>query len=341
MRFTNIHFNSLFLLSIIGSFFFECNVVSTKKIGLLLNNKKLMNREKNKLENIKGESIEKNLYNKREQLKKSDDENLHNRKSLKESNQLLEIPLNLHSNGVTGNFTIVSFLDNEYEVYNRITKQFTYYNVSSPFDEFQIAKNIKCNLDNCKYPNVCLNDNMCGCDNHFANIKTTNNNRIKNCDYLRKSPIITSILELIVPGAGFFYSGSLKYAVLKFLFGVIVITLLFLQVCGTFKNSENNIENIVVKENQEKDEMITNKQLYTETIIEEDNAMKALKNKITFDKNTQNNTFNKNFNLNLLIISSVTLLIWLFIDFVMIGMRINKDGNGVGFTIYANYGNSS
>jgi len=68
--------------------------------------------------------------------------------------------------------------------------------------------------------------------------------------------------------------------------------------------------------------------------------MKALHKKITLDKDVDNNSFKQNLNLYLLIISSLALLIWLFIDFVLIGLRIAKDWSGIGFTIYSNYGNS-
>jgi len=53
--------------------------------------------------------------------------------------------------------------------------------------------------------------------------------------------------------------------------------------------------------------------------------MKALHKKITLDKDVDNNSFKQNLNLYLLIISSLALLIWLFIDFVLIGLRIAKD----------------
>jgi hypothetical protein len=46
--------------------------------------------------------------------------------------------------------------------------------------------------------------------------------------------------------------------------------------------------------------------------------MKALHKKLTLDKDVDNNSFRQNLNLYLLIISSLALLIWLFIDFVLI-----------------------
>jgi hypothetical protein len=105
--------------------------------------------------------------------------------------------INLNENNfpyiINENFTFVSFNDYEFEVLNRITKQNTHYNISSPFDEFQIAKNIKSNIDNCIYPDVCLNDDMFGCDNHNTNILYSKI-KIKHREYIRKSPISTFIL---------------------------------------------------------------------------------------------------------------------------------------------------
>ncbi len=191
------------------------------------------------------------------------------------------------------------------------------------------------------YPNICLSNYMCGCDNHFANTKSQINNQIKYCTYLRKSPIITSILEIIMPGSGFIYSGSMKYGIFKFSYGLFVFILLSLQVCKVFRDKKDDLENNNSNKNLQEYYNIPYKHsIITYSKIKENNLMINLHDKITEDKDSENNSFNQNFNLYLLIICYVVLLIWLFIDFVLIGMRINKDGNGVGFTIYANYGNS-
>lgn len=333
MRLKITYFNSLFLLTIIGSLFLDMNIIFSKKVGLLLNNKKHSNQNKtefsikeNKLTNFRNDKI-KNNFNK-EDLQK-------------ESTSFRNFPIVDSLNKETGNHTIVSFYDNEYEIFNRITKQYTYYNISSPFDEYQIVKNIECNMNNCMYPNVCLNNNMCGCDNHFANTKSQNNNKIKFCDYFRKSPIITSVLELIIPGAGFLYSGCIKYGLLKLFFGFLVMILLVIEICKVFRDKNDNLDESTLNASLEGEFNPSFKQSLKDTRIKEKNVINAIHKKIKFKRDSENNSFKQNLNQYLLIISSLTLLIWLFIDYVMIGMRIKKDGNGVGFTIYANYGNSN
>lgn len=83
----------------------------------------------------------------------------------------------------------------------------------------------------------------------------------------------------------FFFSVCDKYDLLKFLFGVIVIILLFIQVRKNIGRNEENLEEIIIYKNQDGDYNLYNKVLFVETKKKEENHnIKAPDKKITSEK---------------------------------------------------------
>lgn len=229
------------------------------------------------------------------------------------------ISLSTKQTNLTQTFYLTSFNHNEYEIYNSKTGSFNYYNISTPYDKHQIAKNIICTNQTCNYPNVCLSESICGCDNHFANFPnyqslTLSNINVKLCSYRRKSPVIASLLEIFIPGAGLLYSGNIFYGIVKLLIGLTFFILVIIKV-----------HYIYVKKQESKNEEKLN--------TSENEAFNKQKKERKSDGPKSNLLF------NVIVYLAIFLIAWLYIDFILIGMRITGDGNGVGYTIYQNYGN--
>jgi len=321
----------------------EINTLNIKKSDLFLKKKKI-NTKKLSYSEISQKMKINNLNSPHDKIdintpfsKKSDDSNKNfiNKPVEKDITLFVNIPKTTPINRFVGNFTIVSLFDSEYEIFNRVTKQFNYFNLSSPFDEFQIVEEIECTNDNCAFPNLCLNDNICACDNHFANY---NYSDTRYCSYPRKSPVVVSILEIMTPGAGFLYAGTIKYGIFKFIFGIILFILLILNVLKKKNELEYLEENNFIPKNDIT--METSSENRSNSNKKDTNSMFEIHKKITYDRNIDKTNAQKSLLFYFMIIIGLAMLIWLFIDFVLIGMRVKTDGNGVGFTIYSNFGNS-
>ena len=193
----------------------------------------------------------------------------------------------------TNNFTIV----NIYTIYNvtdLITNKGFIYNIIKPFDKFQFAFNITCSTSNCEYPNLCLNDQICACNNYKANffpegMNITNN--IKYCSYDRKSQITLSLLEVFLPGFGFILLGSLAYGILKLITHMGLYFIIFLKLGR---------------------------------ILQEDSHD---------GKNPEHAEYKRDLLYYLMLASYAVIIVWMFTDLFLIGLRIRKDSNGVEFNI--------
>jgi hypothetical protein len=264
-------------------------------------------------------------------------------------------------------------------------------------DDYKFAKNITCTIENCRFPNNCTNENTCSCDNRFANFFenlnfeeenfndnaykniniNTNNSNITNyrtnihiiyCSYKRKSPVMVSIFEFIFPGAGLFYIGNYKFAIIKFNIGFIFFILIIIKIYRIFnlkikKELIEKREKEIIRENKnkyrykdkdkekEKDYAIIS---FSDSDNDNDNAKgnneeNILVHSAFIDSFIENDRENERFiilkqNLNkekiqiqnfsyldyALIFIGIILLIWLIVDFVQIGLRNLPDENGVG-----------
>jgi len=282
-----------------------------------------------------------------------------------------------------GNFTIINFnvTNKYYEIKNNLLRRYIYFNIAKPIDNFQYAKNISCTSNNCKYPNICLNKNICLCNDVYANFfyNNNNNNDLIYCSYNRISPVLISFLEFIFPGLGMIIIGNYAYGIIKFLIGIIFLVLVIIRIINYFKDknedNDNYMENLNLNLNKEQEDI--RKIFINKSKDEKDNNIdyinndnnditKSLIKNDSFNDNTfiNNNTSNNNNNsylnlnksrnskkkdnslstsfssLDLAIIRiGIIILIWLMIDFSLIGMRMFVDKNGVGFINYPNYGN--
>jgi len=256
------------------------------------------------------------------------------------------------------------------------TNKFTLLNFVKKSDDYKFAKNITCTNENCKYPNICINKNTCSCDNRYANFfeENLNLNKEKNitpknliyCSYKRKSPVMVSIFEFIFPGAGLFYIGNYKYALIKFNIGFIFLILAIIRIYRIFniniKKSKELIEKKGIfwnykdktkKENfffdknhidKYKDSSIISVNVNLNNRKVNNNNYNNLEDTIlihnsnidndkisTFKQNKIKNKSQNFSNLDYaLLIIGIILLIWLIVDFILIGLRSLPDENGVG-----------
>ncbi len=197
-----------------------------------------------------------------------------------------------------GNFTIKVFNKTIYSVTNLDTNSFKYYDINQPHDKHQFVLNLTegCNLNNCGYPNICLSETVCACDNFYANYNKDEMINITNkkyCIYERKNQVVLSILEVILPGVGFIYIRYYTYGILKFIISSFFIFIGVLKLVRFF----------------EKDKL-PNYILHSDLV-----------------------EYSKDMHFYFTIAASVILIIWMIIDLVLIGFKIIKDPNGVNFQI--------
>lgn len=193
----------------------------------------------------------------------------------------------------TNNFTIVNIYT-FYNVTDLISKETNLYNIVKPFDKYQFAFNITCSPSNCEYPNLCLNNQTCACNNYKANffpegINTTNN--IKYCSYNRKSQITLSLLEVFLPGIGFILLGSLAYGIMKLMTHIGLYFIIFLKLGRIFQEDTHD------------------------------------------GKNPEHVEYKRDLLYYLMLASYAVIIVWMFTDLFLIGLRIRKDSNGVEFNI--------
>lgn len=171
------------------------------------------------------------------------------------------------------------------------------FDLDKPYDKYQIATEISCSNTNCKFPNVCLNQNTCGCANSKANffIKDFSSPATYEvfCNYERKDPRIVSLLEIFFPGVGFMTLGHTAYGIFKLLAFLALYTLIFLK----------------LSRGLEKDKLpqYTEHKEYVE--------------------------YKKDFHFYLTFAAYGICVIWIAIDLILIGLGVTKDSNGVHLII--------
>lgn len=153
------------------------------------------------------------------------------------------------------NFWIKQVNETLFSIRNLNTNSTEQYEVDHPFDEYQFALNISegCITNNCGYPNVCLNQTTCACDNFYAyffpeknnfknnrknefeNLNNFNNNNLYNkinkiyCTYERKNQVRLSLFEVFLPGIGFFFAGFYAYGTIKLLVWALLYLIIVLK----------------------------------------------------------------------------------------------------------------
>lgn len=109
--------------------------------------------------------------------------------------------------------------------------------LSDPSDPYAFASTkVKCAVNNCPLPNLCVADFICKCSKESANYlskaeieKNSSNLDMKYCLYTRKKQIVSFLLEFFIMPVGHFYSGNYFIACLKILFPIFIIILLFMK----------------------------------------------------------------------------------------------------------------
>jgi len=200
---------------------------------------------------------------------------------------------------------------------------------------------------------------------------------ITYCSYARNSPVLVSLFEFIFPGVGQIFLGNYTYGILKLILGVVFIVLIIIKIVQYFeiKNSKEHISkrryflnNNNSIENNNNVSYLKNDPFNEPSIISVNNNYNhSLENSlITVNANNKNASYaintpkniNNSINSNksrfyrkknketifskleiAIIVIGVVLLLWLLIDFSLIGLRFFNDKNGVGLINYPNYKN--
>ncbi len=216
------------------------------------------------------------------------------------------------------NFRILKLNNFEFSVKNLNTNKTQLFDIKKPYDENEIAFNINqgCNIKNCEFPNVCLNQSTCLCDSSYANIlptkiknKNLNNENNENkevtekqniisinkyCSYKRADPKFISLAEIFLPGIGYFLLGYHLYGMFKFVSSCILLSLVILKL-GRFLSKDKLPEDV---------------------------------------KNFEFVEYEKDFYFYVMMAAYAVIVIWMMIDLFLIENGKVKDPNGINFVIF-------